>query len=151
MHNLTPEILKYIDQSVLCWLATTSPDLQPTVSPKEIFTHYGEDKIIIANIASPQSARNIRLNNKVCVSFIDILVQKGYQLYGTAQIIDPTSPDYPEKEQRLTAMTGGIFPFTTIFVITISRARPIIAPRYTLFPATQEEAQIASARKAYGF
>ncbi|MEL6255795.1 MAG: pyridoxamine 5'-phosphate oxidase family protein [Bacteroidota bacterium] len=54
------EIKDYIDRSVLCWLATSSAENFPNVSPKEIFAFYGSDKIIIANIASPQSIRNIR-------------------------------------------------------------------------------------------
>ncbi len=36
---LTSDIKKYIDQSVLCWLATVSKDGIPNVSPKEIFTY----------------------------------------------------------------------------------------------------------------
>lgn len=37
---ITNEIKKYIDQSVLCWLATVSTDGVPNVSPKEIFSYY---------------------------------------------------------------------------------------------------------------
>jgi hypothetical protein len=51
----------------------------------------------------------------------------------------------------LTAMTGGKFPFPTITKITISHAKPIVAPRYLLYPETTEEEQIESAKKTYGF
>ena len=72
---LTADILKYIDQSVLCWLATADKDGQPNVSPKEIFAYHNGD-ILIANIMSPQSVKNIKANPKVAVSFIDLLTQK---------------------------------------------------------------------------
>jgi len=62
---LTSEIKEYIDKSVLCWLATSSTDNVPNVSPKEIFNYFGENVIIIANIASPQSLKNIKQNKKV--------------------------------------------------------------------------------------
>jgi predicted pyridoxine 5'-phosphate oxidase superfamily flavin-nucleotide-binding protein len=46
--KLTDDIVKGIDKSVLCWLATVSEDLIPNVLPKEIFTYFGEDNIIMA-------------------------------------------------------------------------------------------------------
>ena len=150
MNALSPHVIKYIDQSVLCWLATTDQNLQPNVSPKEIFTCFGKDHIIIANIASPKKKKNIRLNDKVCLSFIDILVQKGYQLYGSARIVDQTASDFAAMENLLTRKTEGKFPFVTIFDIAVNRVKPIIAPRYNFYPLTTEEEQIASARRLYG-
>jgi predicted pyridoxine 5'-phosphate oxidase superfamily flavin-nucleotide-binding protein len=149
--KLTAEIKKYMDRSVLSWLATVSKDNMPNVSPKEIFNYYGEDEIIIANIASPQTVRNIEQNENVCVSFIDILIQKGFQIYGKAKIIDKTYASYSEREKVLTKMTKGDFPFTTITKINIIKAKPIIAPKYMLYPETTEKEQIESAKKIYGF
>jgi len=104
--KLTEEIIESIDTSILCWLATISSENIPNVSPKEIFTHYGDDIIIVANIASPQTVQNIKINENVCISFIDILVQKGFQIKGKAEIIKkPHSqfiilyPETTEKEQ----------------------------------------------------
>ena len=148
---LTDEIKKYIDQSVLCWLATVSADNIPNVSPKEIFNYFGKDRIIIANIASPQSIRNIKQNANVCVSFIDILVQKGFQITGKARIIKETDSEFSEMEKVLLKMTGGKFPFKTITEIFIEQAKPILAPRYVLYPETNEKDQIDSAKKTYGF
>ena len=134
----------------MCWLATASPDNMPNVSPKEIFDHYGSDQIIIANIASPNSVKNIRRNDQVCVSFIDILVQKGFQVKGRARIVAKGDDDFEEMEKALLKMTGGAFPFSTITQIKIEKVKPIIAPRYLLYPETTEAAQIESAKKAYG-
>ena len=77
--ELTSEIKEYINRSVLCWLATVSAENIPNVSPKEIFNYYGTDKIIVANIASPQTVRNIKQNTNVCISFIDILCKKDFK------------------------------------------------------------------------
>jgi len=46
-------------------------------------------------------------------------------------------------------MTGGQFPFATITKITVRQVKPIIAPKYLLYPETTEKEQIKSARKAY--
>lgn len=149
--ELTEEIKKYIDQSVLCWLATVSSDNIPNVSPKEIFNYFGNNRIIIANIASPQSVKNIQQNENVCVSFIDILVQKGFQLKGKARIVTNADNAFAEMEKVLLKMTGGKFPFNTITEVWIEHAKPILAPRYTFYQGTTEQQQIESAKKTYGF
>lgn len=149
--ELNSIIRKCINQSVLCWLATASNENEPNVSPKEIFSFYKRNKIIIANIASPQSVRNIKQNANVCLSFIDILVQKGFQLKGKAKIIGKTDIEFLEMENILIKMTGGKFPFATITEITIEHIKPIIAPKYILYPDTTELEQIESAKKLYGF
>ena len=150
MMKLTKELKHSIDKSVLCWLATVSIDTIPNVSPKEIFTYYQSDKIIIANIASPQTVENIKQNENVCVSFIDILIQKGFQVKGKAEIIGKDELGFVEMEAKLTTMTEGKFPYSTITKITIEQVKPIIAPKYILYPHTTEAEQIESAKRAYG-
>lgn len=147
---ITSEIKKYIDQSVLCWLATSSNENIPNVSPKEIFTTFGNDSIIIANIASPQSVKNIKENPNVCISFIDVLVQKGFQLKGSAKIVKKLDTDFSVMEEIILKMTDGKFPFASISKITIESTKRIIAPKYLLYPETTEEQQIESAKKMYG-
>jgi predicted pyridoxine 5'-phosphate oxidase superfamily flavin-nucleotide-binding protein len=149
--KLTKEIKATICDSVLCWLATSSADNIPNVSPKEIFSCFGDDMIIVANIASPQTVKNVRANKNVCISFIDILKQKGFQLKGEAEIITEAAIGYEKMENVLLVLTEGKFPFSSITKISITSAKPIIAPKYVLFPETTEEEQIASAKKNYGF
>ncbi|WP_298480069.1 pyridoxamine 5'-phosphate oxidase family protein [uncultured Maribacter sp.] len=149
--KLTTEIKESIDRSILCWLATVSNKNIPNVSPKEIFNYYETDKIIVANIASPQTVINIKQNTNVCISFIDILVQKGFQIKGKAKIIEKADFEFPEMEKILTKMTGGNFPFSTITEIKVEKVKKIVAPKYILYPETTESEQIESAKKTYGF
>ena len=147
---LTEAIKLSIDKSILCWLATVSDDGMPNVSPKEIFQYYKEDTIIIANIASPQSVKNIKQNPNICVSFIDILLQKGYQLKGQATVVESKDATYADMESSLLKMTGGNYPFRQIMVIAVASSKPIIAPKYMLYPDTTEQDQITAAKKQYG-
>ena len=146
---LTKEIKEYIHRSVLCWLATTSTENIPNVSPKEAFTYYGAN-IIIANIASPQTVQNIKQNENVSLSFIDVLVQKGFQIKGKAEVIGKTHSEFTEMEKILSEMTRGKFQFATITKIDIRQVKPIIAPSYILYPETTENDQIESSKRAYG-
>ena len=147
---LTSDVKRYIDKSVLCWVATSSEDNFPNVSPKEIFTYIGENQIVVANIASPQTVQNIKTNNKVCISFIDVFVQKGYQVKGIAEIIESTDDEFSELSEPLLKMTKGKFPFTSLTRISVENIKPIIAPSYYLMPDTSEEKQVEVALMAYG-
>lgn len=146
---LTQEIKKSIQKSVLCWLASVSDEGLPNVSPKEVFTNFRETHLIVANIASPQSVRNIKENPQVCVSFIDIFVQKGFQLKGKANILKKSDEDYSKMEAELLKITEGKFPFSSIISIEVESVKPIIAPKYILYPDTMEAQQIESAIETY--
>ncbi len=139
-----------IGKSVLCWLASVGGDSTPNVSPKEIFALYDEKTLLIANIGSPGSAKNIRSNPNVCVSFVDIFVQKGYKLKGTAEIIDKSDASFPDKVKFLTKLFTDAFPINEVIEVTISKATPILAPSYLFFPDTTESKQIENAMATYG-
>ncbi len=139
-----------LSRSVLCWLATTDEQGQPNVSPKEIFDLSNDNYLLIANIASPKSASNIRKNPAVCVSFVDVFVQKGIKIYGTATVLRSGEPHFDEFSRPLMDLAGERFRFSSLFRVEMTSVEPIIAPSYRLYPDTKEEDQIASAMKRYG-
>lgn len=140
------DALDYVDRSVLCWLATVDKDGQPNVSPKEIFTVH-ENRMLIANIASPGSVRNIQQNAKVCVSFVDVLVQKGYQLKGHAKLVSPT--DGPEVNQVMQDMAGDKYKVLSVISIEVDTVKPIVAPSYLFYPDTKESVKVEEAKRDY--
>jgi predicted pyridoxine 5'-phosphate oxidase superfamily flavin-nucleotide-binding protein len=129
---LTDEVLEDIDRSVLCWLATVDGSGAPNVSPKEVFCAHGLSTVLVANIASPQSDRNLRGNPQVCLSFVDVFVQRGYKLKGTTEVVRPSDRRYPELEAPLLSLTQGMFPIHSIFVVQVQAVEPIVAPIYRL-------------------
>ena len=136
---------------VLCWLATSDALGQPNVSPKEVFAPYDSRRIVVANIASPVTARNIEANPKVCISFVDIFVQKGFKLVGVARNIAPSAPEFPAFAAPLEAKTQGLFTIRSVFVIEVQAVEPILAPSYWRFPErTTESSQVGAAMRAYG-
>lgn len=147
---LDPGIKQSVDESVLCWLATANAEGEPNVSPKEMFVSYGDEMLLIANIASPKSVANIKTNPSVCVSFIDVFKQKGFKLIGRAKIIERTEKDFKSMLEALHKLGGEAFPVNSIIAVAIERSEPIIAPSYWLFPETTEQDQIDQAMKLYG-
>jgi len=143
------EVKEYINKSVLCWLATSDKDNIPNVSPKEIFTYQDDTTLLIAHLASPTSVRNIKANPQVCVSFIDIFVQKGYKLNGTAKVIDKGDMSFELKVKPLTDLFTDKFPIKSIIEITVTKVETIKAPSYYLYPETTEESQIENVMTTY--
>lgn len=144
------EVKKYVERSVLCWLATSNSQNEPNVSPKEMFTLYDDTTLLIANIASPNTIQNIEMNAQVCVSFLDIFVEKGFKIKGIAKIIDKNNSDYEVKLKMLTDLFSDRFPIKSIIEINIKSISKIASPSYFLFPETTEEGQIKNAMKTYG-
>lgn len=147
---LTADIKKYIGQSVLCWLATVSIDGIPNVSPKEIFTYLDDKHIGIAHIASPKSIHNLKVNPNVCVSFVDVFVQKGYKLIGQAEIIPKTQPDFSVVAAKILTMAGTAYPVQALIKIKVLKTASILAPSYVMYPETStEENRIEDALNTY--
>ena len=69
---------------------------------------------------------------------------------GKARIVKKDAAEFHEMEQLLLKITEGKFPFQSITQIEIEQAKPIIAPKYLLYPETTEEQQIESALITYG-
>ena len=144
-------VKKSIQSSVLCWLATVDDSGQPHVSPKEIFAAMDDKHIVIAHIASPHSVRNIASHPKVCLSFVDVFLQKGFKLQGVARIVKAVDPEYSTWAAPLLAMVQGKFKIPSVIVMEVQATDPILAPSYRFYPeATTEHDQIASAMRQYG-
>lgn len=148
---ITEEMKQRIDRCVLCWLATADANGIPNVSPKEMFLVHGNDRLLIANIASPVSARNIRQNSNVCVSMVDVFVQKGYKFTGTAKIVGRNDEEFSPVKEPIEQKFGTRFPIQSVIEVTIHSIDEIIAPSYRFFPeTTTEKGQIDQAMERYG-
>lgn len=147
---LTDEVKKSIDESVLCWLATVDQHGEPNCSPKEVFTYFGDQELLIADIASPKSVRNIQHHGRACVSFIHVLKQRGFKLTGQAHYCDAKDAAQQEKLNLLQSIAGDHFPVKGVMTVTVEKVAPIVAPGYYLIAGTTEASQIAAAKKSYG-
>lgn len=139
-----------IENSVLCWLATVDPDGVPNVTPKEIFSSFGDDSIVVADIASSNTVRNIRHHPVVCVSFVDAFRQRGFKIVGRASIVGREDADFPVLGTELLRMAGEAFPIRHVIVIAIVRISRIWAPSYRLLPDQTQEQRMQKAFDTYG-
>ena len=147
---LEGEAAKWIGRSVLCWMATVDEAGQPNVSPKQVFARLDGRRIAVAQIASPGTEANLRANPRVCVSFVDVLAQRGVKVVGTARAVWPGEPGWAEAAGPLEANSGGRFPLRAVLLVTAERVEAIVAPSYRLFPETTEAAMVEGASRDYG-
>lgn len=151
MPLLSDEVVQAAERSVLCWLATVSPDGQPNVSPKEIYAVFDDSHIVVANIASPTTMRNITESEKVCISFVDIFIQKGFKVLGRARNVSKDDRAFLSWAAPLLGKAGPRFPILSVIVVEATAIEPIVAPSYRLYPGeTTEQSQAAAAHRAYG-
>ncbi len=138
-------------RSVLCWLATVDAMGQPNVSPKEVWAIADTQHVVVAHLASPVSAHNIAQQPLVCLSFVDVFVQKGFKLKGSAREICADDPDFPRWAAPLLAMAGPRFAIRSVLVIRVTSVAPIVAPSYRFYPdETNEASQVSAAMQVYG-
>ena len=150
MTLLNESVREAARRSVLCWLATVDAEGQPNVSPKEVWTIADDLHVVVAHIASPISARNIAQHPQVCLSFVDVFVQKGFKLIGTAREVRATDAEFTDWAAPLLAMVGQRFTIHSVLVIRVTSVAPIVAPSYRFYPdETTEASQVESAMRAY--
>lgn len=155
--NGSPDVVCFTDEhramasrSVLCWLATVDAQGWPSVSPKEVFAVVDHRHMAVANIASPGSSRNLRAQPRVCLSFIDVFLQKGFKVHALAHEVVPSDPAFESWVAPLREMAGDRFPIRSVFVLRVTAIERIVAPSYRLFPAeTTEASQIQAALRTY--
>ena len=147
---LTDAVREAASRSVLCWLATVDAEGQPNVSPKEVWAIADEQHVVVAHIASPISARNIAQHPQVCLSFVDVFVQKGFKLVGRAREVRAVDPEFFAWAAPLLAIVGQRFAIHSVLVIQVQSVAAIVAPSYRFYPDdTTEASQVASAMRTY--
>lgn len=137
------------EASVLCWFATVSPKGIPNVSPKEVFALLDEKSLVVADIASPNTVRNLQHNVQACVSFIDVFRQTGYKLAGQARVIPPQDDQFGALVDPLIDITQGHFNIRNVIHLHIETASPIVAPSYRVFPDKSLSDRIAGVLQVY--
>lgn len=148
--RINDALRRALDDSVLCWLASADADGAPNVSPKEVFAPLGDDRIVIAEIASARSAANLRANPRACVSFIDVFRQRGFKVEGAAAVLAPGEEGFAAAVAPLEEITAGLFPIRHVISVAVEKVSPIVAPSFSLYPDRDEAERIAETHAAYG-
>ncbi len=129
---LTEKMQKLITQHTLGFVATVNAQGQPNLSPKGTFVVLDELHIMFSEIRSPNTLKNIQINSRLEVNFVDPFKRKGVRVKGTARIVEKKDTEFDElfpKFEQWGELTKLI---RRIILIDISQARDISSPIYDL-------------------
>ena len=97
MKNPIPaKTLDFVRKIRLGFVATVTPDGKPSLSHKGTLTSWDDHHLIFADIASPQTVKNLTHDSSVVVEVVDQFGRKGYRFKGTARVIacDDNAAEY---------------------------------------------------------
>jgi uncharacterized protein len=125
---LTPDMKRIIEEQRLGFVATADLDGTPNVSPKGTFVVVDDDTIAFGEIRSPGTIRNLRVNPRIEVNFVDPFARKGYRFAGTATVVERGDGTF---NALLGNFRGPLAPrMRAIVTITVTKALPLTSPAY---------------------
>jgi len=102
----------------LAWVATASPDGTPNVTPKGSVKLLDEQHVVFADLFSLKTRKNLEENKKVAVTVADTATGKGYQIKGTAEILD-SGQLFDETAEQLKASPRQLPPMHHLVKIAV--------------------------------
>jgi hypothetical protein len=134
---------------VLCWLATADAAGRPNVSPKELYEIRGSDRLLIADIASARSVRNVTANPRVCVALLDVFRQRGLRVAGEAEVVPPDGAAFAELAAGLLERARPKFEIRNLIVVRAASVSRLLAPSRQFYPETAAEDLMADSWRSY--
>jgi predicted pyridoxine 5'-phosphate oxidase superfamily flavin-nucleotide-binding protein len=83
---LTEDMRRLIAAQRLCYVATVDADGSPNLSAKGTLVVWDANTLAFADIRSPRTVANLRVNPRVEVNVVDPLARKGYRFKGAAEV-----------------------------------------------------------------
>ncbi len=129
MGILTEDMKRVVGEQRLGYVATVCPDGTPNLSPKGTTAVWDDDHLVFADIRSPGTLANLRMNPGVEVNVVDPFARKGYRFKGVARIVesgplhDRAIAFYRDRGSRVSAIRE-------VVLIRVESARPIRSPAY---------------------
>ena len=136
MSVISSEIKSFLNSQKLGYDATVSSDGKPNISPKGTIISWTSDLLAFANIRSPDTMSNLKINSAMEINVIDPLSRKGYLFIGTGKIIKD-SPLFDEIVSYY-RNSGIQSPINSVVLVTVSSVSEVTSPLYDLGKSESE-------------
>ena len=130
MGILTDDMKRVVREQRLGFIATVCADGTPNLSPKGTADVWDDDHLYFADLRSPQTIRNLRLNPAMEINVVDQWVRKGYRFKGTAEVV--TEGELYERGLVTLASNRDVDParVKAIVIMKVVDAKPLTSPAY---------------------
>jgi predicted pyridoxine 5'-phosphate oxidase superfamily flavin-nucleotide-binding protein len=130
---INPEMHRIVEEQRLGFAATICEDGTANLSPKGTVTVLDHDHLMFADLASPQTVKNLRTNPSIEVNVVDPVIRKGFRFKGRGIVVDP-GERFEELLERFTSGSRAVRDAKArihhIVVIEVERALPLVSPAY---------------------
>ena len=130
---ITPEMRRMVEEQRLGFAATICEDGTANLSPKGTVTVLDDDRLMFADLASPQTVKNLRANPSIEINVVDPVIRKGFRFKRRGIVVEPGE----RFDQLLEPFTSGSRAVRDakarirhIVVIEVQRALPLVSPAY---------------------
>jgi hypothetical protein len=148
--EITADMEAIIKQAMLSFVATVNEDGTPNLSPKASLTVV-DGVLYFADIASPQTIRNLRRDPAIEINVVDIFQRRGYRFAGRATILPPSGDEYSRVADWVRATNGPEYRVDHVVKIEAASIAPLLSPAHVFAdpPRSQDEIRSTYYRK-YG-
>ena len=148
MGILTEDMQRVVREQSLGYVATVCPDGTPNLSPKGTLTVWDDDHLVFADIRSPATLRNLRINPSVEINVVDPVVRKGYRFKGKATVVDRGQlreevREFYSSRWIDTGKIVGELELRSFVLIKVEEALPLVSPAYDDRQNTEAEVRAA--------
>ena len=120
---------RVVEEQRLGFVATVCADGTPNLSPKGTTAVWDDDHLVFANLRSPGTIANLRLNPTLEINVVDPFVRKGYRFKGVATLLD-SGPLYERAIAFYQKRGSRVAAFREVVLVRIHTAQPIDSPAY---------------------
>ncbi len=117
MALIPAEVQEFMDGRT-AWVATASADGEPNATPKGTVRVADDEHVLFADLFSRKTRENLQANPKVAVTVVDEATTSGYQIKGTAEMLD-SGPLYEGMAAELKAAPQELPPLQYVVFITV--------------------------------
>lgn len=122
---------RVVEEQRLGFVATVCADGTPNLSPKGTTAVWDDDHLVFANLRSPGTIANLRLNPSLEINVVDPFVRKGYRFKGVATLLD-SGPLYERALAFYQKRGSRVTAFREVVLVRVQTAQPIDSPAYDL-------------------
>ena len=127
--SLTSDMRAVIQAAHLCFAATVTPEGRPNLSPKGTIRVWDDTSLFFLDIASPGTRANLLAHPFLELNVVDHLSRRGYRFAGPTAL-HTHGALFDEACRRVFAEETGRYPVTTVVLLVVESAAPLLSPGY---------------------
>ena len=125
---ITEEIKVFVNTVKLGFVATVCPDGTPNLSPKGTTIAWDANHLAFADIHSPGTVANLKVNPSIELNVVDMFTRKGFRFKGIGLVL--SEGNVYEEILAYYRSTGSKHHVNNIVLIEVHTVLPVVSPAY---------------------